>query len=120
MEHSMKSKARMKVLKDMKKKSKDKKYKDSGVDENLKKMKGMKKVTIASNSEEGLEHGLNKAKQIMDAKLGESDQEDDIESNDARKYKYKDGGYKMSDVEGNTGESTEEDMKRKKKYKKTM
>lgn len=46
----------------------------------LKKIKDMKKVTVASDSAEGLKAGLEKAEDVVEAKMGEeSESEDDSE-----------------------------------------
>jgi len=64
MKHDMKKSAKMGSLKDLS-------------DEMRKMMgegyEGIKKVTVASDSEEGLEEGLDKAKEILKKKLGSED-----------------------------------------------
>lgn len=65
MKHSGKMKARMKMLKMLKDEMLDEMGEGAGLAE---KLEGMKKVTVASDSEEGLKEGLSKAQQILDKK----------------------------------------------------
>jgi hypothetical protein len=84
----MKKEARTKMLKELKKAMRD------DIHEPLREgMKGLKKVTVASDSEEGLEEGLSKAQKILKKKeeMGE-----DFACG-GPKDKYKEGGYKMPD-----------------------
>lgn len=73
----MKSEAKKEALKKMKEGYKSERMKDMMGD-----MEDMKKVTVMSDSEEGLKEGLSKAEQIMKMKEGGK--------------KYKDGGKKKS------------------------
>lgn len=61
-----KLKAKAKVMKELS----DLLSEDMGND-----IKGLKKVTIASNSKEGLEEGIDKAKELLDAKKEDSSEE---------------------------------------------
>jgi TATA-binding protein-associated factor Taf7 len=45
-------------------------------------IKGMKKVTVASNSEEGLKEGLEKAEDVLESK-SEDESEDEVEERDS-------------------------------------
>ena len=56
----MKKKAKMKALEDMKGKSKK-----NRMDKMMDKMGDMKKVSVMSDTEEGIEEGLSMAQQIM-------------------------------------------------------
>lgn len=42
-------------------------------------IKGMKKITVASDSEEGLEEGLEKAKEVLEAQEDESEDSEEME-----------------------------------------
>lgn len=64
----MKSKAKKEALKKMKDK-----YKSDRMEKMMPDMEEMKKVTVMSDSEEGLEEGLSKAQQIMKMKEGMKD-----------------------------------------------
>jgi hypothetical protein len=75
----MRKEARKRMLKELKKTMHDDMY--EGMDE---KMKGMKKVTVSSDSEKGLKEGLSKAQEIMQKRKEMKDDD------------YKDGGYKSS------------------------
>jgi hypothetical protein len=67
-EHKMKAKADMaKSLSDML---------GSDITEDMKKSSGIKKVTIASDSTEGLKEGLDKAEEIVDPLEEDSEEED--------------------------------------------
>lgn len=50
--------------------------------DDLKRVKGMKKVTVASPTEEGLKEGLEKAGDVVDEKLDSEDEESEEESED--------------------------------------
>lgn len=54
--------AKMSVLKDLKSVAEEAMGDD---------LKGMKKVTVAADSEEGLEEGMDKAKELLKAKMGD-------------------------------------------------
>lgn len=49
------------------------------------KMNGLKKVTVASNSEEGLEHGLDKAKDVLHKMPKHEESAEDIDPEDEEK-----------------------------------
>jgi hypothetical protein len=84
----MKREARKKMLKKMKSLMKDDIH--SGMKDSL---KGLQKVTVASDSKEGLEAGLDKAKKIME---GRKESEGDDFACGGKK-EYKDGGYDEDD-----------------------
>lgn len=98
----MKKKAKKDALESMKKK-----FKDTRMSDMMGKMDDMKKVTVMSDSEEGLEEGLTKAQQIMKMKEDKSGS------------KYKDGGYGKETAEGSFyNERMAEFEKKAKKLKK--
>jgi hypothetical protein len=68
-----KSQAKASMLKELSKEMSDDMY--SPMKDMLKK-KGMKKVTVASDSPEGLERGLSMAEKLMKLKTGESSKEE--------------------------------------------
>lgn len=83
----MKSKARMKMLKKLKSKARDDMH-----EEPMKELtKGMQKITIASDSKEGLEKGLDKAKEILKGRMEMMDDDKD-EYSCGGTEKYADGG----------------------------
>lgn len=88
---SMKAEARKKMLQKLKKEMKKDKHDKSGM---MDKMKDMKKVTVASDSSEGLMKGMDVAKKIM-KKKAESDDGDDYECGGS---KYEDGGTKEESI----------------------
>lgn len=47
--------------------------------------KGMQKVTVMSDSPEGLKKGLSKAEEIMEAKLGKKSEEEDEKCEECEK-----------------------------------
>lgn len=68
----MKSKAKKDALKKMKEK-----FKSKRMEEMMPDMENMKKVTVMSDTEEGLEEGLSKAQKIMEMKekmMGDEDE----------------------------------------------
>lgn len=85
----MKKQARMESLKKMKEKLKKKGMEDMD-------MSGMSKVTVMSDSEEGLAKGLSKAEEILEKRLGMEEEEDSDEYMDggcsSKKKKYMEGG----------------------------
>lgn len=88
-----KMEAKLKLLKDLKKEMLGEMFGD--------KMEGLKKVTVASDSEEGLEEGLDKAQEIMKKRMDMMGYESE-ENEDDEKDEYADGGKKieaMSDEE---------------------
>ena len=106
----MKAKARKKVLEKLRKEMKDEKHEGSGIKDAMKKMKDMQKVTVASDSPEGLMKGMDVAKKIMKKKMESEDGED-----------YKCGGAKYAD--GGTKEKgvmTDKDIERMSKAEKIM
>jgi hypothetical protein len=95
MKPKMKSKARMKMLKKLKSKARDEMH-----EEPMKELtKGMQKITIASDSKEGLEEGLDKAKEILKGRMKMMDDDDEHECGSSEDYacggtKHEDGGTK--------------------------
>lgn len=79
-----KKEAKMKMLKELKKMMQNDMYEGMG--------EGMKKVTVMSDSEKGLEEGLSKAEEILRKrmKMKHEDMEDEEEDED----EYGCGGYK--------------------------
>lgn len=74
-EHKMKAKADMaKSLSDML---------GSDITEDMKQSSGVKKVTIASDSTEGLKHGLEKAEDIIDPIAEDSEEEESEDSEES-------------------------------------
>ena len=100
----MRGEARKKMAKMLKGMMKDDMYGDM-----KDKMKGMQKVTVASDSKEGLEEGLDKAKQIME-KRKEMEGDDYACGGTKKGKKYAEGGYKRGYEEG------DEVTKKKPKY----
>jgi len=79
MDKNPKKEAKMEMLKQLKKMMHEDMY--DGMDEEMDKMGKMKKVTVMSDSKEGLEEGLSKAEQILKKKM--MDKEDmDMEDMD--------------------------------------
>ncbi len=103
MKPSMRKKARMKMLKELKKKSRDEMH-----EEPMKELtKGMQKITIASDTREGLEEGLDKAKEILKGRMEmmgmDEDEEDEYACGGSEKYacggtKHEDGGLKKEAI----------------------
>lgn len=92
--HDRKRKMRMKSLQELKDEMSEEMsedfmpYKDS-----------MKKVTVSSTDEEGLEEGLDKAQEILKKRKSMSDEEMDSDEDDEdmdyeKDKKYMNGGYK--------------------------
>jgi hypothetical protein len=95
-EHRMKAKADMaKSLSDML---------GSDITEDMKKSSGIKKITVASDSTEGLKDGLDKAEDIIDPEMDENeddseDSEDSMIAKDLEDENPKDLEDKISELE---------------------
>lgn len=90
----MKKEARKKMLKKLKGMMRDDMHGD--------KMEGMKKVTVMSDSKEGLEKGLSKAQKIMKGKMDEYG---------CGGKEYADGGYEKDPKRHYKGEGEKMDKK---------
>ena len=77
---------------------------------------GVKKVTVASDSQEGLEEGLEKAQEILESSSEESDEEMKEESEDSEEEIEQESEESM-DLESQISE-LEEKIKQLKKQKK--
>jgi hypothetical protein len=110
MKNDMKSEARMKMLKKLRKEMKGDKHEKNGMKD---KLKGMEKVTVASDSPEGLMKGMDVAKKIMKKRL----EGEDFAC--GGKKEYSEGGMKKDedDLSGEKGMLTDADLKRYKKKK---
>lgn len=75
------------------------KYKSKRMEDMMPDLEDMKKVTVMSDSEEGLKEGLSKAEQIMKMKGGE---------------KYMDGGYGKETADPSWYNEKMKDAKKKK------
>jgi hypothetical protein len=94
----MKKAARMKMLKKLKGKARDEMH-----EEPMKELtKGMQKITIASDSREGLEEGLDKAKEILKGRMEMMHDDDDDHECDGGfacgGTKHEDGGLKKKAI----------------------
>lgn len=81
-------------------------------------IKGMKKVTVASDSDEGLEEGLEKAKEVLESKEDMEDESEESEnSEDSEDSEEMDAESEMEDVESEISK-LEEQIKALKSKKK--
>jgi len=85
-----KKEARQAMLRQLKSEMSKDKYKDGGVEDML---KGMKKVTIAAPTEEGLKEGLKKAPKMLSKAEKIMKARDEFSCGGSKK-KYEDGGVK--------------------------
>lgn len=73
-------------------------------------LKGLKKVTVAAPDKKGLEMGLKKAEELVDASQHgeeESDEHESMESEDEEKAEHEMGGSEYGDKEDELLESCE-------------
>jgi|LakMenEpi03Aug12_release.lakeMendotaPanAssembly.Ray.scaffolds.fasta_scaffold222984_3 TATA-binding protein-associated factor Taf7 len=77
---------------------------------------GMKKVTVASNSEKGLKEGLEKAEDVLESKMKKEDEESDSEEEmeDSEEEDMDDEEESSSDLESEIAE-LEKELEDKKK-----
>jgi len=80
-------------------------------------VKGIKKVTVASDSEEGLEKGLEKAQEVLDAKDEMGDESEEMEDESEEMEDESEDESEMSDVQDEIAK-LEEQIKQLKKKKK--
>lgn len=107
----------------MEKKSKAKKEMLSALSKDMREMMGeglsdslkdkMMKVTVAGDSEEAVEKGLDKAKEIMKRKMGEDYMNDDMEENDRSPEEIED--LEEAEEEAESREELEEKIEELKK-----
>jgi hypothetical protein len=95
---SGKKEARKAMLKELSKEMRKERHKDNGIDDML---GGLKKVTVAAPTEEGLIEGLKmaseKAPKMMSAAEKIMKARDEFGCGGAKEKKYKDGGTKEED-----------------------
>lgn len=80
-------------------------------------VKGIKKVTVASDSEQGLEEGLKKAKEVLDSEDDESMEDSEHEAGESDSEEEMEDMGEVSDVEDEIAK-LEEQIKQLKKKKK--
>ena len=79
-------------------------------------VKGMKKVTVASDSEEGLKEGLEKAEDVLESKMDKEDDESEEEMEDSEKEDMEDE-EESSDLESEIAKLEKELEDKKKSLK---
>ena len=91
---------------------KDKEMKKKALDK-MRKMKGMKQISVMADSEKGLKEGLDKAKDIIGGKFSDGGMKDPSPAEASKGSKYSEGGTRKYDRFADSDENDDKDEKKK-------